>query len=85
MQKMRKIKMKQTAVEYLKNTLYAYLDKEDKEYTDTLFTKAKQMEKEQNGNTWDAAIKAHENRSGVISRSICDFDEYYNETYGDKK
>ena len=35
--------MKQTAVEWLKNTLYAYLDKEDKEYTDHLFTKAKQV------------------------------------------
>jgi hypothetical protein len=33
----------------------------------------------------DAAIKAHEDRGGVISRSICDFDEYYNERYEGEK
>ena len=42
---------------------------------------AKQMEREQHGKTWDEAIKANENRGNVIARSICDFDDYYNETY----
>ncbi len=37
--------MKQTAVEWLEDTLYPYLNKEDKEYTDVLFNKAKEMEK----------------------------------------
>ena len=33
-------------------------------------------ERQQHGNTWDAAIQAHEDRGYVISRSLCDFDEY---------
>jgi hypothetical protein len=36
-----------TAVEWLEDTLYPYLNKEDKEYTNILFEKAKEMEKEQ--------------------------------------
>jgi hypothetical protein len=36
-----------TAVELLEDTLYAYLNKEDKKYTDVLFNKAKEMEEEQ--------------------------------------
>jgi hypothetical protein len=40
-----------------------------------------EMEKEQHGRTWDAAIKAHDDRGHVHSRSIVDFDEYYNETF----
>ena len=43
---------------------------------------AEEMEKHQHGITWDAAINAHEIRGHVIARSICDFDEFYNETYG---
>jgi hypothetical protein len=38
---------------------------------------ALEMEKEQHGETWNAAIQAHENRGFVISRSLCDFDEYF--------
>jgi hypothetical protein len=41
----------------------------------------KEMEKEQHGQTWDAAIKAHDNRGHVHARSIIDFDEWYNETF----
>jgi len=40
------MEVKQTAVEWLKDTLYPYLNKEDKEYTDTLFRKAKEMDDE---------------------------------------
>jgi len=47
-----------------------------------LIEKAKELEKKQHGNTWDAAIQAHEDRGGVIARSITDFDEYYNLIYG---
>jgi hypothetical protein len=39
--------MKQTVIEWLEDTLYPYLNKEDKEYTHSLFNKAKEMEKEQ--------------------------------------
>jgi hypothetical protein len=42
---------------------------------------AKEMEKQQHGQTWDEAINAHDNRGHVHARSIVDFDEYYNETY----
>jgi hypothetical protein len=40
------MEVKQRAVEWLKDTLYPYLNKEDKEYTDTLFRKAKEMDDE---------------------------------------
>jgi hypothetical protein len=36
-----------------------------------------ELEKQQHGQTWDAAIKAHDDRGGVYARSIVDFDEYY--------
>jgi hypothetical protein len=36
--------MKQRPIEWLKDTLYPYLNKEDKEYTDVIFNKAKEME-----------------------------------------
>ena len=38
---------------------------------------AKEMEKQQHGETWDSAIKAHDNRGYVHARSLVDFDEYY--------
>lgn len=37
--------MGQTPIEWLKDVLYPYLNKEDKEFTDTLFNQAKEMEK----------------------------------------
>ena len=46
--------------------------------------KAKELlnvEKHQHGNTWDAAIKAHDDRGHVHARSIVDFDEWYEETF----
>ena len=42
---------------------------------------AKEMHKQQHGETWDSAIKAHDNRGHVHARSLVDFDEYYNETF----
>lgn len=50
-------------------------------YPVDIIKQAKQKEREQHGKTWDEAIKANENRGNVIARSICDFDDYYNETY----
>ena len=46
-----------------------------------IIEKAKEMDKQKHGQTWDAAIKAHDNRGHVHARSIVDFDEYYNETF----
>lgn len=37
---------------------------------------AKQKQREQHGYTWDAAIKAHDDRGNVHARSWCDFDNY---------
>jgi coenzyme F420-reducing hydrogenase alpha subunit len=34
------------------------------------------IEREQHGNTWDAAIKAHDDRGHVHARSLTDFDDY---------
>jgi 6-phosphogluconolactonase (cycloisomerase 2 family) len=39
------------------------------------------MERDQHGQTWDAAIHAHDARGHVYARSMCDFDDYYKETY----
>jgi hypothetical protein len=72
--------MKQTALKWFYDQLIEY-PLGDWEY---FLKQAKQMEKEQHGNTWDAAIQAHEERGGVTPRSLCDFDEYYNKTYGER-
>ena len=41
-----------------------------------ILDEAKKLERQQHGRTWDAAIQAHEDRGHVLSRSVCDFDEY---------
>ena len=66
-----KEKAPQTAVEWLIDIyLTTGIDR------NVHFHQAKQMEREQHGNTWDAAIKAHDDRGHVYVRSICDFDDY---------
>jgi len=40
-----------------------------------------EIEKEQHGKTWDNAIESHEQRGLVKSRSICDFDEYWENNF----
>jgi hypothetical protein len=42
---------------------------------------AKEMDKQQHGQTWDAAIAAHDNRGHVHARSIVDFDEWYDKKF----
>ena len=70
---------KQTAVEwlidYIKN-LETYPYKTFQE----LNQQALAMEKEQHGKTWDDALAQVEKRT-VWARAMCDFDEYYEETY----
>ena len=46
-----------------------------------IIEKAKEMDKQQHGRTWDAAIAAHDNRGHVHARSIVDFDEYYEQQF----
>ena len=61
-----------------------YFEEIDKTYWDymtteqqrEIFEQAKQMERNQHGNTWDSAIKAHDDRGHVFVRSTCDFDDY---------
>ncbi len=72
---------KQTAVEWFYDKLKNHeIQAEHFE----LYQQAKEMQKEQHGNTWDAAIKTHEERGKNIARSITDFDDYFTETYGGK-
>jgi hypothetical protein len=40
------------------------------------------IEQQQHGQTWDNAITTFKCRGMVESRAICDFDEYYEATYG---
>ena len=68
-----------TALEWLEDTLYPYLNKEDKEYTDVLFNKAKEMEKEQLGNAFLAGGKSRDNLfKGLEFQTI---EEYIEETF----
>jgi hypothetical protein len=69
-----------TVVDWLKIKLYAAGSGSPAAYTQ-IFEQAKEIEKQQHGRTWDSAIKAHDDRGHVHSRSIVDFDEYYNETF----
>jgi hypothetical protein len=76
--------MAQTAVDWFyqmilpKDTQAVFLLAKDIE---VLLEQAKELEKQQHGQTWDAAIQAHDDRGHVHARSITDFDEYYNETF----
>jgi hypothetical protein len=62
-----------TAVEWLEDTLYPYLNKEDKEYTDVLFNKTKEMEKEQIMEAWFDGTTNWDSESSS--------EQYYNETF----
>ena len=62
-----------TALEWLEDTLYPYLNKEDKEYTDVLFNKAKEMEKEQSQNYAEFTILCDNNNLPILG-----FVEYMN-------
>ena len=73
---------KQTAVEWLFKQLWE--EPKDKMVWYAILDNAKEMEKEQHGTTWDNALKQVETRT-VWARAMCDFDEYYQETYGSKR
>jgi hypothetical protein len=82
---------KQTAVEWLaeKYNYVTWMRNRDEisagladEWRKHYLDQAKQMEREQHGNTWDAATKAHDDRGHVYVRSTCDFDDYEVGSYG---
>jgi len=67
----------QTAVEWLWEIAYnRELNVED-------WKQAKEMEKEEQGKTWDAAMDNLDARGGNIVRAYVDFDDYYKQTYGE--
>ena len=70
-------KMK-TAVEYLVEQLMPKALTAEQYYH---IQQAKEIEKEQHGNTWDTALDKYEVRAGNYMRAYEDFDEYYNETF----
>jgi hypothetical protein len=61
-----------TAVEWFYQRILA---KDIKE----VFEQAKAIEREQHGETWDAALIAVDRRGGVILRALPDFDDYWAE------
>jgi len=46
--------------------------------------KAKEIEKQQHGETWDSALKAGEDRAWNVMRAYGDFDDYYIKFYKDE-
>ncbi len=66
----------QTAVEWLWNL------SQTKELQASDFEQALAMERDQHGQTWDAAIHAHDARGHVYARSMCDFDDYWGDRLG---
>jgi hypothetical protein len=72
-----------TTVEWLEDTLYPYLNKEDKEYTDVLFNKAKEMEKNDTDNKviHFAEWLTKKHTSTLITLYEHFEEQYYNETF----
>ena len=77
--------MKQTAVEFLaeRYNYITWMRNRDEisaatadEWRAKFLKESKEMERNQHGNTWDAAIQAYEDRGHVQVRAWCDFDEY---------
>lgn len=70
---------KQTAMQLLKETL----DSEIKLGTKMVvnWDMYLQMERQQHGKTWDAALKRYDERGGNYVRAWEDFDDYFDKTY----
>ena len=71
--------MKQTAVEWLKDTLYPYFDKEDREYTNILFKQAKEMEKQNIIESYCQGCFDMWKDNGIVPRETSE--DYYNRTF----
>jgi hypothetical protein len=69
-----------TVVDWLKIKLYAAGSSSSAAHK-RIFEQAKEIEKQQHGQTWDAAIAAHDNRGHVHARSLVDFDEWYDKKF----
>lgn len=66
---------KQTAVEWLAEQVYLHPGSG----WPKAIEKALEMEREQHGETWDAALIAVDRRGGVLIRALTDFDAYWAE------
>lgn len=71
---------KQTAVEWLWEQIP--LEFSSSRAAFDALQQAKELEKQQHGNTWDDAIKTFQERGEVEVRAWEDFDDYFAETYG---
>lgn len=84
--------MKQTAVEWLIRQLQKSKDwnrllNEISQMSSAkinLIEQAKEMEKQQHGQTWDKSLDNLKARGMNEMRAYCDFDDYYQETYKQK-
>lgn len=76
---------KMTAVEWLIHILKGQQDKSfNFEEWMIAMEHGKEMEKQQHGDTWDAAIKAYRDRGHNVVRAIVDFDEYWKDKTNDE-
>lgn len=75
---------KQTAVEWLVANLHFLIVQHKGMQFEMMVEKAKAMEREQHGDTWDAAIKAYRDRGHNVVRAIVDFDEYWKDKTNDE-
>lgn len=75
---------KQTAVEWLVANLHFLIVQHKGMQFEMIVEKAKEMEKQQHGDTWDAAIKAYRDRGHNVVRAIVDFDEYWKDKTNDE-
>jgi hypothetical protein len=68
---------KLTAVEWIIEQTESLITIETFQKWKELKEQAKAMEKEQHGETWDAALIHVDKRGGVLLRALVDFDEYW--------
>ena len=75
--------MKQTAVEWFYDKIKTHFEHDGDLLETLIFTKAiaKEKEKQQHGETWDASIENYKSRGGNEMRAWADFDDHYNEKY----
>ena len=74
---------KQTAIEWLVEKLnqcepwYSGFNDSTYEHINGLIEQARKMEREQHGETWDAALIQVDKRGGVLIKALVDFDKYW--------
>ena len=73
----------QSAVDFLHSKILLRIGLDDNDILELreLVLLAKAIEKQQHGETWDAAIENYEARGGNDIRAWEDFDDHYNEKY----